>query len=210
MAHGVQGSQKLFWRNVRQECERICDQNQTIVKWELLGAMQALLIYVLIRLDEGKTDHTNLDYLLGRAVNCTRAPRSQKNNTMSNHVYSSSSQRNFFTTILTAIRIIMYHVASSLKATGKTGSIKSSNEVIYRHPKQAHLLRPSSHVRHARRIRHRTFARKAASCGCTRVGIANAGKSRRKKRFLMRWVVVARLLGWIGGGCLVATRGYVG
>ncbi|KAF1936077.1 hypothetical protein EJ02DRAFT_459842 [Clathrospora elynae] len=68
MASGVQGSRKLFWRNVRQECERICDQNQTLSKWELLGAMQALSIYVLIRLDEGETEHNNLDYLLERAV----------------------------------------------------------------------------------------------------------------------------------------------
>jgi hypothetical protein len=76
MASRVQGSRKLFWRNVRQECERICDQNQTLNKWELLGAMQALSIYVLIRLDEGETEHNNLDSLLERAVivrRCTRA-----------------------------------------------------------------------------------------------------------------------------------------
>jgi hypothetical protein len=68
MASGVQASRKLFWRNVRQECERICDRNQILSKWELLGAMQALSIYVLIRLDEGETEHNNLDYLLERAV----------------------------------------------------------------------------------------------------------------------------------------------
>jgi hypothetical protein len=68
MASGVQGSRKLFWRNVRQECERICDRNQTLSKWELLAAMQALSIYVLIRLDEGETEHNNLDYLLERVV----------------------------------------------------------------------------------------------------------------------------------------------
>ncbi|RMZ66111.1 C6 finger domain-containing [Pyrenophora seminiperda CCB06] len=68
MASRVQGSRKLFWRNVRQECERICDPKQTLNKWELLGAMQALSIYVLIRLDEGETEHNNLDYLLERAV----------------------------------------------------------------------------------------------------------------------------------------------
>lgn len=68
MANGVKGSRKLFWRNVRIECERICDQNQSLNKWELLGAMQALSIYILIRLDEGETEHNNLDYLLERAV----------------------------------------------------------------------------------------------------------------------------------------------
>ncbi|KAH6881320.1 hypothetical protein BKA58DRAFT_723 [Alternaria rosae] len=68
MANGVKGSRKFFWRNVRIECERICDQNQSLNKWELLGAMQALSIYILIRLDEGETEHNNLDYLLERAV----------------------------------------------------------------------------------------------------------------------------------------------
>ncbi|KAI8942366.1 hypothetical protein NX059_000441 [Plenodomus lindquistii] len=68
MASGVKGSRKLFWRNVRQECERICVQNQSLNRWELLGAMQALSIYVLIRLDEGETEHNNLDHLLERAV----------------------------------------------------------------------------------------------------------------------------------------------
>jgi hypothetical protein len=37
-------------------------------KWELLAAMQALSIYLLIRLDEGETDHNNIDSLLLAAV----------------------------------------------------------------------------------------------------------------------------------------------
>jgi hypothetical protein len=67
MANGIQGSRRLFWRNVKQECERMC-QNQTLGKWELLGAMQALSVYVLIRLDEGETEHNNVDHLLEKAV----------------------------------------------------------------------------------------------------------------------------------------------
>lgn len=79
MGNGVQGSRKLFWRNVQFECTRICDQNQTLSKWELLGAMQALSIYILIRLDEGETEHNNLDYLLERAVIVSLLhPHSQK------------------------------------------------------------------------------------------------------------------------------------
>ncbi|USP77956.1 transcription factor, DNA binding domain cpaE [Curvularia clavata] len=65
---GAQGSRRLFWRNVQQECERICDQSQSLNKWDLLSAMQALSIYVLIRLDEGETEHNNFDHLLERAV----------------------------------------------------------------------------------------------------------------------------------------------
>jgi hypothetical protein len=68
MTNGAKGSRKLFWRNVKIECERICAQNQTLNKWEILGAMQALSIYILIRLDEGETEHNNLDHLLERAV----------------------------------------------------------------------------------------------------------------------------------------------
>lgn len=79
----VRGSRKLFWRNVRMECERLCAevggvllprpevleangslQHLELNEWELLAAMQALSIYILIRLDEGETDHNNIDSLL--------------------------------------------------------------------------------------------------------------------------------------------------
>lgn len=33
-------------------------------KWGLLAALQALSIYILIRLDGGETEHNNLDSLL--------------------------------------------------------------------------------------------------------------------------------------------------
>lgn len=42
-------------------------------KWELLAAMQALSIYVLIRLDEGETDYNNFDFLLITAVTVSPA-----------------------------------------------------------------------------------------------------------------------------------------
>jgi hypothetical protein len=45
-------------------------------KWELLAAMQALLIYVLIRLEEGETEHNNFDFLLGAAVTVGPSPAS--------------------------------------------------------------------------------------------------------------------------------------
>lgn len=102
MASGTQASRKLFWRNVRQECERICNQNQTFSKMELLGAMQALSIYVLIRLDEGETEHNNLDHLLERAfIVCPLPPSYQKECLM----LSSSSQPKFHTTTSAAMII---------------------------------------------------------------------------------------------------------
>ncbi|OTB08787.1 hypothetical protein M426DRAFT_161624 [Hypoxylon sp. CI-4A] len=65
---GAQGSRVLFWRNVQQECERISEECSRFSKWELLAAMQALSIYVIVRLDEGETEHNDCDFLLIKAV----------------------------------------------------------------------------------------------------------------------------------------------
>lgn len=62
------GSRKLFWKNVRLECERWCAEYLEMNLWQLVTAMQALLIYILIRLGEGATDHDDLDALLVRTV----------------------------------------------------------------------------------------------------------------------------------------------
>ncbi|KAJ5857159.1 hypothetical protein N7455_008053 [Penicillium solitum] len=67
----MKGNRKLFWRNVRMECERLCDedsQGPTLSKWELLAAMQALAIYIIIRLDDGETEYNGFDSLLIAAV----------------------------------------------------------------------------------------------------------------------------------------------
>jgi hypothetical protein len=37
-------------------------------KWELLAAMQALAVYLILRLDEGETEHNGLDSLLAASV----------------------------------------------------------------------------------------------------------------------------------------------
>jgi len=51
------GSRKLFWRNVRTECERFLERHGAASlecdRWETLFACQALLMYVILRLDEG-------------------------------------------------------------------------------------------------------------------------------------------------------------
>ncbi|KAI1625198.1 hypothetical protein EDD37DRAFT_379989 [Exophiala viscosa] len=64
ISSGVRGSRKLFWKNVRLECERLCEEHKRIEKWGLLAAMQALSIYILIRVDEGQTDDNDFDFLL--------------------------------------------------------------------------------------------------------------------------------------------------
>ncbi|KAI0545490.1 hypothetical protein F4679DRAFT_561112 [Xylaria curta] len=64
LSGGVPGSRKLFWKNVQLECERMSYEHEKLHKWELLAAMQALSIYILVRLDEGETDYNNFDALL--------------------------------------------------------------------------------------------------------------------------------------------------
>ncbi|KFY21019.1 hypothetical protein V491_03227 [Pseudogymnoascus sp. VKM F-3775] len=68
ISNGIQKSRKLFWKNVRMECEQICEESAKLNKWELLAGLQALSIYILIRLDEGETEQNNLDSLLLAAV----------------------------------------------------------------------------------------------------------------------------------------------
>ncbi|KAL2809183.1 hypothetical protein BJX63DRAFT_370210 [Aspergillus granulosus] len=39
-------------------------QYSKLDRWGLLSAMQALAVYILVRIDEGETEHNNLDFLL--------------------------------------------------------------------------------------------------------------------------------------------------
>ncbi|KAF2704664.1 hypothetical protein K504DRAFT_506642 [Pleomassaria siparia CBS 279.74] len=64
ISSGIQGSRKLFWKSVGLECERLCAEHSTLTRWELLAAMQALAIYILIRMDEGEMEYNNFDTLL--------------------------------------------------------------------------------------------------------------------------------------------------
>ncbi|KAJ5176203.1 uncharacterized protein N7482_002080 [Penicillium canariense] len=60
----IRGSRKLFWKNVRLECERLLADHPRLSDWELLAGKQAISIYILIRLDEGATEQNNFDPLL--------------------------------------------------------------------------------------------------------------------------------------------------
>ncbi|KAL4906639.1 hypothetical protein BDW74DRAFT_136200 [Aspergillus multicolor] len=58
-------SRRSFWSHVRTQCELLCsEQHRELGNWELLSAMQALCVYILVRLFEGETDENNLDFLL--------------------------------------------------------------------------------------------------------------------------------------------------
>ncbi|KAK4496640.1 hypothetical protein PRZ48_012622 [Zasmidium cellare] len=64
----VRGSNKLFWKNVQLESERLLAECATMTRLELLAAMQALSIYIFVRLDEGETNDNDLDEMLQATV----------------------------------------------------------------------------------------------------------------------------------------------
>ncbi|KAF1937835.1 hypothetical protein EJ02DRAFT_384921 [Clathrospora elynae] len=57
----ARGAASLFWRNVRMECDRISSTYTTFNRYEIVAATQALLIYMLVRVSEGETEHNNHD-----------------------------------------------------------------------------------------------------------------------------------------------------
>ncbi|KAF2269048.1 hypothetical protein CC78DRAFT_454376, partial [Lojkania enalia] len=54
----------LFWRNARMECDRIASNHTSFNSYGLIATVQALLIYMLIRVAEGETEHNNHDAAL--------------------------------------------------------------------------------------------------------------------------------------------------
>ncbi|KAH8799790.1 hypothetical protein F5884DRAFT_117223 [Xylogone sp. PMI_703] len=49
----------FMWRTIRMEQERLLANYLTFEKWEILGGMQALLLYILLRIIEGNPTNTN-------------------------------------------------------------------------------------------------------------------------------------------------------
>ncbi|KAH6659029.1 hypothetical protein BKA67DRAFT_4200 [Truncatella angustata] len=91
LSHGVRGSSKLFWKNVRQECDRLCATHMNMNKCELLAAMQALSIYIIMRLDQGETDNNNVDFLMTATVTAL-AKRFNEVLTLEKREFSGSSR----------------------------------------------------------------------------------------------------------------------
>lgn len=56
-------SRKLFWGTVQMECERILAEALEFDRWELLGSLQALAVYLFVRISEGETEYNNIDTL---------------------------------------------------------------------------------------------------------------------------------------------------
>ncbi|KAK7947912.1 uncharacterized protein PG986_008798 [Apiospora aurea] len=61
---GLQGSRKLFWRNVRQECERLYKAPAELSAPGIIAALQALSIYIIVRLDDSETEGNDIEGLL--------------------------------------------------------------------------------------------------------------------------------------------------
>lgn len=55
---------RLFWKNVRMECERIWQLASQLDMRALVDALLSLCVYTLFRLAEGEKDHNNIDTLL--------------------------------------------------------------------------------------------------------------------------------------------------
>jgi len=60
----ARGSASLFWRNVRMECDRLAATYTTFSRPGIIAATQALLLYMLVRVAEGETEHNNHDAAL--------------------------------------------------------------------------------------------------------------------------------------------------
>ncbi|KAK8087328.1 hypothetical protein PG994_002302, partial [Apiospora phragmitis] len=60
----LQGNRRLFWRNVRQECERLYKMSAELNPHEVIAALQAISIYIIVRLDDGETESNDIAGLL--------------------------------------------------------------------------------------------------------------------------------------------------
>ncbi|KAH8894457.1 hypothetical protein GQ53DRAFT_820847 [Thozetella sp. PMI_491] len=59
----------LIWRLVRMEQERLLNEYAKFDKWESLEALQSFVVYILMRIVEGRHDYTNFDTQLLISVN---------------------------------------------------------------------------------------------------------------------------------------------
>ncbi|KAK8108096.1 uncharacterized protein PG998_010109 [Apiospora kogelbergensis] len=65
---GLPGSRKLFWRNVRQECERLSKDPSKLGYVEIVAALQALSMYIIIRFGDEEAEEGDIDAMLTMTV----------------------------------------------------------------------------------------------------------------------------------------------
>ncbi|ROW13655.1 hypothetical protein VPNG_04586 [Cytospora leucostoma] len=69
MLHGRRMNKSLIWGLIRIEQERLLNEYHRFNKWEVLEALQSLVIYILLRIIEGRQDYTNFDTQLLASLN---------------------------------------------------------------------------------------------------------------------------------------------
>ncbi|KAK4140512.1 uncharacterized protein C8A04DRAFT_14852, partial [Dichotomopilus funicola] len=84
MTSRVKGSRGLFWRNVKGECERFLGECPGWNKWQLLASLQAAAIYLILRVDEGQGEHSDIDSLLVATV-ISAEPRPSPTTSLDTH-----------------------------------------------------------------------------------------------------------------------------
>ena len=104
LSTNVRRSASLFWRNVRMECDRLSSTHHSLNKSGLLAASQALLVFMLIRLGEGETEHNNHDVAListitiilsdlGKIVQCPPIEFVDQGKSWTNWIFEESRRR---------------------------------------------------------------------------------------------------------------------
>lgn len=69
LLHGRRMNKSLIWGLIRIEQERLLNEHPSFSKWEVLEALQSLVVYILLRIVEGRHEYTNFDTQLLASIN---------------------------------------------------------------------------------------------------------------------------------------------
>ncbi|CAG9981237.1 unnamed protein product, partial [Clonostachys byssicola] len=69
LLHDRRVNKGLMWGLIRIEQERLLNEHLSFSRWELLQALQALVVYMLLRIIEGRHEYTNFDSQLLISLN---------------------------------------------------------------------------------------------------------------------------------------------
>ncbi|RYP69138.1 hypothetical protein DL771_006232 [Monosporascus sp. 5C6A] len=69
LLHGRRMNKSLIWGLVRIEQERLLNEHYSFSKWEVLEALQSLVVYILLRIIEGRQNYTDFDTQLLASIN---------------------------------------------------------------------------------------------------------------------------------------------
>ncbi|CAI6077121.1 unnamed protein product [Clonostachys chloroleuca] len=69
LLHDRRVNKGLMWGLIRVEQERLLNEHLSFSRWELLQALQSLVVYLLLRIIEGRHEYTNFDSQLLISVN---------------------------------------------------------------------------------------------------------------------------------------------